>query len=150
MRVEELYPWPDDAVAESSTCIHVLEEVVWAQEEPKNMGAWSYVSPRLRVSTGNAMIVRYIGRPGAREPGRGLRIGARGGAGADRREVLNPSAGRAAATKRRGACMTMIRPRFLNPRLLAASLLRSAAPLTVVRERGARRAREAAGTTCAC
>jgi 2-oxoglutarate dehydrogenase E1 component len=45
--------------------------VVWAQEEPKNMGAWTYVSPRLRVSTGNAMIVRYIGRPERASPAEG-------------------------------------------------------------------------------
>jgi 2-oxoglutarate dehydrogenase E1 component len=35
------------------------------------MGAWTYVSPRLRVSTGNAMIVRYIGRPERASPAEG-------------------------------------------------------------------------------
>ena len=35
------------------------------------MGAWAYVSPRLRVSTGNAMIVRYIGRPERASPAEG-------------------------------------------------------------------------------
>ena len=35
------------------------------------MGAWSYVAPRLRVSTGNAMIVRYIGRPERASPAEG-------------------------------------------------------------------------------
>ena len=35
------------------------------------MGAWSYVSPRLRVSTGNAMIVRYVGRPERASPAEG-------------------------------------------------------------------------------
>ena len=44
---------------------------MWAQEEPKNMGAWTFVSPRLRVSTGNAMIVRYIGRPERSSPAEG-------------------------------------------------------------------------------
>ena len=29
-----------------------VEDVVWVQEEPQNMGAWTYVSPRLRASTG--------------------------------------------------------------------------------------------------
>ena len=46
-------------------------EVVWAQEEPKNMGAWSYVAPRLRASTGNAMLIRYIGRPERASPAEG-------------------------------------------------------------------------------
>jgi len=70
-RVEELYPWPHEEVARIVDLYPSLTEVVWAQEEPKNMGAWSFVSPRLRVSTGNAMIVRYIGRPERASPAEG-------------------------------------------------------------------------------
>jgi 2-oxoglutarate dehydrogenase E1 component len=71
VRVEELYPWPHEEVARIVDLYPAATEVVWAQEEPKNMGAWSYVSPRLRVSTGNAMIVRYIGRPERASPAEG-------------------------------------------------------------------------------
>jgi 2-oxoglutarate dehydrogenase E1 component len=71
VRVEQLYPWPHDEVARIVDLFPSLQEVVWAQEEPKNMGAWTYVSPRLRVSTGNAMIVRYIGRPERASPAEG-------------------------------------------------------------------------------
>jgi len=71
VRVEELYPWPHEDVARIVDLYPVAEEVVWAQEEPKNMGAWTYVSPRLRVSTGNATIVRYIGRPERASPAEG-------------------------------------------------------------------------------
>ena len=71
VRVEQLYPWPHDDVARIVDMYPSLQEVVWAQEEPKNMGAWTYVSPRLRVSTGNAMIVRYIGRPERASPAEG-------------------------------------------------------------------------------
>ena len=46
-------------------------EVVWAQEEPKNMGAWSFVAPRLRASTGNQMVIRYVGRPERASPAEG-------------------------------------------------------------------------------
>ena len=63
VRVEELYPWPHDEVARIVDAYPAIDDVAWVQEEPKNMGAWGYVSPRLRVSTGNAIIVRYIGRP---------------------------------------------------------------------------------------
>lgn len=63
VRVEELYPWPHDEVARIVDSYPAIEDVVWAQEEPKNMGAWTYVWPRLRVSTGNAISIRYIGRP---------------------------------------------------------------------------------------
>jgi 2-oxoglutarate dehydrogenase E1 component len=71
VRVEELYPWPQDAVANIVDQYPNATEVVWAQEEPKNMGAWTYVSPRLRVSTGNVMIVRYVGRPERASPAEG-------------------------------------------------------------------------------
>ncbi len=71
VRVEELYPWPHKQVAAIVDLYPEIEEVVWAQEEPKNMGAWSYVSPQLRVSTGNALIVRYVGRGERASPAEG-------------------------------------------------------------------------------
>jgi 2-oxoglutarate dehydrogenase E1 component len=70
-RVEELYPWPHDPVAAVVDQYPNLEDVVWAQEEPKNMGAWTFVSPRLRASTGNQLTVRYIGRPERASPAEG-------------------------------------------------------------------------------
>jgi 2-oxoglutarate dehydrogenase E1 component len=48
-----------------------LEDVVWAQEEPKNMGAWSYAAPQLRVATGNMLTIRYVGRPERASPAEG-------------------------------------------------------------------------------
>jgi len=70
-RVEELYPWPHEAVAAVVDQYPNLEEVVWVQEEPKNMGAWTFVSPRLRASTGNELTVRYVGRPERASPAEG-------------------------------------------------------------------------------
>jgi 2-oxoglutarate dehydrogenase E1 component len=71
VRIEELYPWPGNQVAQLVDLYPAIEEVVWAQEEPKNNGAWSYVSPRLRMSTGNALLTRYIGRPDRASPAEG-------------------------------------------------------------------------------
>jgi 2-oxoglutarate dehydrogenase E1 component len=71
VRVEQLYPWPHDEVARIVDLYPAVEEVVWAQEEPKNMGAWTFVAPRLRVSTGNATILRYIGRAERASPAEG-------------------------------------------------------------------------------
>ncbi|HEY8310083.1 MAG TPA: 2-oxoglutarate dehydrogenase E1 component [Gemmatimonadaceae bacterium] len=71
VRVEELYPWPHDEVARIVDSYPAIEDVVWAQEEPKNMGAWTFVWPRLRVSTGNAIAVRYIGRAERASPAEG-------------------------------------------------------------------------------
>ena len=70
VRVEELAPWPRDL----SKIVDVypnVEEVVWAQEEPKNMGAWTYVQPRLRASIGTLPMLKYIGRPERASPAEG-------------------------------------------------------------------------------
>jgi 2-oxoglutarate dehydrogenase E1 component len=71
VRVEELYPWPGTEIAQIVDLYPAIEEVVWAQEEPKNQGAWSYVAPRLRMSTGNALLTRYSGRPDRSSPAEG-------------------------------------------------------------------------------
>jgi len=71
VRVEELYPWPGNQIAQIVDLYPAIEEVVWAQEEPKNQGAWSYVAPRLRMSTGNALLTRYIGRLDRSSPAEG-------------------------------------------------------------------------------
>ncbi len=71
VRVEELYPWPGKDIARIVDLYPAVAEVVWAQEEPKNSGAWSYAAPRLRVSTGNALLLRYVGRPERASPAEG-------------------------------------------------------------------------------
>ncbi|MEX1186375.1 MAG: 2-oxoglutarate dehydrogenase E1 component [Gemmatimonadaceae bacterium] len=71
VRVEELYPWPHEDVTRVVDAYPNVAEVVWAQEEPKNMGAWTYVAPLLRVSTGDALVTRYIGRPERASPSEG-------------------------------------------------------------------------------
>jgi 2-oxoglutarate dehydrogenase E1 component len=71
VRVEELYPWPHEEVARIVDLYPNIDEVAWVQEEPKNMGAWTFVAPRLRVSTGNALVIRYYGRPERASPAEG-------------------------------------------------------------------------------
>ena len=70
-RTEQLYPWPHEGVAWALDLYPGVDEVVWAQEEPKNMGAWTFVAPRLRVAAGNAIPVTYIGRPERASPAEG-------------------------------------------------------------------------------
>src|ERR1700693_6313103 len=41
VRIEELYPWPGSQVAQIVDLYPAIEEVIWAQEEPKNQGAWT-------------------------------------------------------------------------------------------------------------
>jgi 2-oxoglutarate dehydrogenase E1 component len=71
IRVEELYPWPHEEIARLMDLYPAVEQVVWAQEEPRNQGAWTYVQPRLRVSAGAALGVRYTGRPERASPAEG-------------------------------------------------------------------------------
>ena len=71
VRLEELYPWPHSALSAVLDRYPKATELVWAQEEPKNMGAWSYVAPRLRGSAGNAVVIRYVGRPERASPAEG-------------------------------------------------------------------------------
>jgi 2-oxoglutarate dehydrogenase E1 component len=73
VRVDELYPWPGEQVAAIVDAYPNLEDVVWAQEEPKNMGAWTYVAPQLRVATGNMLTIRYVGRPERASPAEGYK-----------------------------------------------------------------------------
>jgi 2-oxoglutarate dehydrogenase E1 component len=70
IRVEELAPWPRE-VADIVDLYPNVEEVTWVQEEPKNMGAWTYVQPRLRASIGTLTTLRYIGRPERASPAEG-------------------------------------------------------------------------------
>jgi 2-oxoglutarate dehydrogenase E1 component len=75
LRVEQLYPFPLKAlVAELSR--FKKADVVWCQEEPKNMGAWSFVESYLEWVLGQiggkAKRVRYAGRPASAAPATGL------------------------------------------------------------------------------
>lgn len=63
VRVEEIYPFPAKQLKELVARYPNVTEVVWVQEEPKNMGAWSYIEPRLESVAPNGITqVRYIGR----------------------------------------------------------------------------------------
>jgi 2-oxoglutarate dehydrogenase E1 component len=69
-RVEELYPFPAAEVERLVATFPHLREVVWVQEEPRNMGAWSFVAPRLRELLGD-LPLRYEGRPDRASPAEG-------------------------------------------------------------------------------
>lgn len=71
IRVEELYPFPAEKISEILSKYKNLEEIVWAQEEPKNMGAWSYMEPRLLSIAPKDVAVRYNGRPDMASPSEG-------------------------------------------------------------------------------
>jgi 2-oxoglutarate dehydrogenase E1 component len=68
LRVEQLYPFPARAlIAELSR--FKSAEIVWCQEEPRNMGAWTFIEPNLQWviehTGGDAKRARYAGRAAA-------------------------------------------------------------------------------------
>ncbi len=70
-RVEQLYPFPADEIGAVVESYPNLQEVVWLQEEPRNMGAWLFVAPRIRDILGNRLPLRYIGRTRMASPAEG-------------------------------------------------------------------------------
>src|SRR5947208_63786 len=70
-RLEQLYPFPVDAYAELVRSFPQLAEVVWAQEEPQNMGAWRAIRHRLEESLPNGVELRFVGRPWRASPSEG-------------------------------------------------------------------------------
>ncbi|MBA4771477.1 MAG: 2-oxoglutarate dehydrogenase E1 component [Sphingomonas sp.] len=76
VRLEQLYPFPGDPLTVRLKRMTGLTEVVWAQEEPKNNGAWFFVEPLIEerlVEAGCAVTrPRYAGRAAAASPATGL------------------------------------------------------------------------------
>jgi len=70
-RVELLYPFPQTQIEEEIARYPNLREVVWVQEEPRNMGARAHMSPRLLQMLPSALEFGYIGRPERASPGEG-------------------------------------------------------------------------------
>ena len=70
-RIEQLYPFPVEAATELSHSYPHLEEIVWAQEEPQNMGAWRALRHRLEEACPDGVELRYVGRPWRASPSEG-------------------------------------------------------------------------------
>jgi 2-oxoglutarate dehydrogenase E1 component len=70
-RLEQLYPFPVTAAAELVGLYPRLEELVWAQEEPQNMGAWRAIRHRLEEMLPEGVRLRFVGRPWRASPSEG-------------------------------------------------------------------------------
>jgi 2-oxoglutarate dehydrogenase E1 component len=75
IRVEQLYPFPADQIASAMKSYPNLKQIIWAQEEPKNMGAYTFVAPRLQELfmdlAGKGVSFRYVGRTERASPAAG-------------------------------------------------------------------------------
>jgi 2-oxoglutarate dehydrogenase complex dehydrogenase (E1) component-like enzyme len=71
VRVEQLYPWPQEQLVGVLSRYAGATEIVWAQEEPANMGAWDFVRDRLGavVSAGRTLV--HVARPPSGSPATG-------------------------------------------------------------------------------
>ena len=73
-RIELLYPFPIEQVSHLVEMYSGLREIVWAQEEPQNMGAWRSIRHRLEEAAVHAPLVehvQYVGRPWRASPSEG-------------------------------------------------------------------------------
>jgi 2-oxoglutarate dehydrogenase E1 component len=70
VRVEQLYPWPGEALGAALAQFTKLEEIVWLQEEPENMGAWPFVHRQMHDQFRGA-VVRHVARAESASPATG-------------------------------------------------------------------------------
>ena len=75
LRLEQFYPWPVKSLS-SELKRFKNAELVWCQEEPKNMGAWTFVDPWLELTLERLPVkakrARYVGRPASASTAAGL------------------------------------------------------------------------------
>jgi 2-oxoglutarate dehydrogenase E1 component len=70
IRLEQFYPFPQKMLTDAIAQHPNATEIVWVQDEPRNMGAWPFLHERLAALTGNRTL-RYIGRPISASPATG-------------------------------------------------------------------------------
>jgi 2-oxoglutarate dehydrogenase E1 component len=76
IRIEQLYPFPSEPLVKRLKAMPKLTDLVWAQEEPKNNGAWLFVEDELESCLADAgfggMRPQYAGRDASASPATGL------------------------------------------------------------------------------
>jgi len=70
-RIEMLYPTPEEEISELFRTYPNLSEVTWAQEEPRNMGAWTFLRRRLERLLPEGVELSYCGRSTRSSPAEG-------------------------------------------------------------------------------
>jgi 2-oxoglutarate dehydrogenase E1 component len=68
IRVEQLYPWPIALLTSVFERYAEADEVVWLQEEPENMGGWSFVHARLHAALPGRLRLRHVSRAESASP----------------------------------------------------------------------------------
>ena len=71
VRIEQLYPWPAEQIAEMLETFPNATEVFWVQDEPDNMGAWPFAHQRLHKLLRSDYQLRHVSRPESGSPATG-------------------------------------------------------------------------------
>jgi len=71
VRLEQLYPWPGTRLVEVLDRYPNAREVWWVQEEPANMGAWTFVHERVHALLRDRAELRHLARPASASPASG-------------------------------------------------------------------------------
>ncbi len=71
VRLEQFYPFPGEKLKEIFAEYPNATQVFWTQEEPQNMGGWTFVEPRLRAIKPENISLRYVGRSPSASPATG-------------------------------------------------------------------------------
>ena len=71
VRLEQFYPFPANKLVEIIASYPNATEIFWTQEEPQNMGGWTFVEPRLRSIKPQNASLRYVGRAASASPATG-------------------------------------------------------------------------------
>lgn len=71
VRMEQYYPFPDRDVRDLFEAYPSVDDIIWCQEEPKNMGAWTFVAPRIMQELQDNQSLRYVGRQASASPAAG-------------------------------------------------------------------------------
>jgi len=70
VRLEQFYPFPGDILSSLLQSYKNADTWIWAQEEPRNMGGWHFIKPRIQAVTGEPL--QYVGRKPSASPATGF------------------------------------------------------------------------------
>ncbi len=71
VRVEQLNPYPSEALQRELARYKKAKEIIWCQEEPENQGAWRFMQPQLLALMRTGQALHYAGRPAYAAPAEG-------------------------------------------------------------------------------
>ena len=71
VRLEQLYPFPSQSLRDTLAKYPNANQLAWAQEEPQNMGGWTFVQDRLENILPSCERPQYVGRSASASPATG-------------------------------------------------------------------------------